>query len=66
MSDDSHGPHAVGLNNDLTKEYLLSAGVKDLWYLEESEVPNAGGRKTRSVKLPGEWWSHPFWGKAQS
>ncbi len=66
MSDDSHGPHAVGLNYDLTKEYLLSAGVKDLWYLEESEVPNAGGRKTRPVKLPGEWWSHPFWNKAQT
>ena len=61
LSDDSHGPQAVGLNYALVKEYLESAGIKELWYLEESTVPNAGGRKTRPVRLAGEWQLHRFW-----
>ncbi|KAK2467325.1 hypothetical protein APHAL10511_000560 [Amanita phalloides] len=61
LSDDSHGPQTVGLNYGLIQEYLLSAGVDELWYLEESDVPNAGGRKTRPVRLPGEWWTNSFW-----
>ena len=63
LSDDSHRPQGVGLDYELVKEYLLSVGVKELWYLEESSVPNAGGRKIRCVRLPGEWWSHSFWMK---
>ncbi|KAF8631672.1 hypothetical protein AX15_002258 [Amanita polypyramis BW_CC] len=63
LSDDAHQPQTVGLNYDLVKEYLLSVGVKELWYLEENTFPNAGGRKTKCVQLPGEWWNHPFWMK---
>ncbi|PFH53503.1 hypothetical protein AMATHDRAFT_137612 [Amanita thiersii Skay4041] len=61
LSDDSHGPQAVGRNYDSLREYLISSGVTELWYLEESLVPNGGGRMTRAKQLNMEWWNHPFW-----
>jgi len=61
ISDDSHGPHAVGLHYDLVKDYLISVGIQSLWYLDVSPSRNAGGRKTIPVKLPGDWRAHPFW-----
>ncbi|KAI0037012.1 Polymerase/histidinol phosphatase-like protein [Vararia minispora EC-137] len=61
LSDDSHGPHAVGLNYIRMREYLLGAGVREIWKLEQSVDPNAGGRYSRAVRVEGEWWKHPFW-----
>ncbi|KAF8627140.1 hypothetical protein AX17_006357 [Amanita inopinata Kibby_2008] len=61
LSDDSHGPHTVGLDYNLVKEYLVSAGITELWYLERSSPPNSGGRKVRPAKFCGDWWNHAFW-----
>lgn len=33
LSDDSHGPQAVGLNYTRLRAYLREVGVKDIWYL---------------------------------
>ncbi|KAJ6617085.1 histidinol-phosphatase [Mycena sp. CBHHK59/15] len=61
LSDDSHGPHAVGLNYGRLPEYLKRVGVSDLWFLEDSETPNAAGRNVRAVKMDQDWATHPFW-----
>ncbi|KAI0046325.1 histidinol phosphate phosphatase H [Auriscalpium vulgare] len=62
LSDDSHGPHAVGLNYGRLRDYLLRAGVRELWALERSKVPNPGGRYMEPVRVEGDWWDHAFWG----
>ncbi|KAJ7165422.1 Polymerase/histidinol phosphatase-like protein, partial [Mycena filopes] len=62
LSDDSHGPHAVGLNYARLPEYLQRAGVTELWFLEHSETPNpSSGRHTRATKMDQPWAAHPFW-----
>ncbi|KAN0103571.1 histidinol phosphate phosphatase H [Russula decolorans] len=61
LSDDSHGPQAVGLNFQQTRDYLLRIGVRELWTLERTSVPNTGGRHTRAVRVGGNWWEHAFW-----
>ena len=61
LSDDSHGPHAIGLNYDRLLPYLRKVGITKLWYLKQSPEPNAGGRYVRAVKLDGEWSNHDFW-----
>ncbi|KAK0451493.1 Polymerase/histidinol phosphatase-like protein [Armillaria borealis] len=61
LSDDSHGPHAVGLNYDRVAKYLRSVNVAELWYLQRSMNVNAAGRKIQSVRLDGDWWDHTFW-----
>ncbi|KAM6501045.1 polymerase/histidinol phosphatase-like protein [Amanita muscaria] len=61
ISDDSHSPHDVGVNYDRVRHYLESVGIKELWYLKESTTRNAGGRMVIPEKLPGDWWTHPFW-----
>jgi len=61
LSDDSHGPHAVGLNYDRLAEYLRQVGLGELWFLKYSARPNAIGRHVCSVKVEGNWWDHPFW-----
>ncbi|KAF7302168.1 Histidinol-phosphatase [Mycena indigotica] len=61
LSDDSHGPHAVGLNYGRLPDYLHRAGVQDLWTLAPSDAPNPGGRMVIPVKLDGDWKKHAFW-----
>ncbi|RDB16037.1 putative histidinol-phosphatase [Hypsizygus marmoreus] len=61
LSDDSHGPHAVGLNYHRLAEYLRAVGVSELWYLQRCETPNSAGRNVRPVRVDGEWWKHTFW-----
>ncbi|KAH9990211.1 histidinol phosphate phosphatase H [Russula compacta] len=61
LSDDSHGPHAVGLNYRRTRDYLLHIGVRELWTLERTSAQNTGGRHTGSVRISGNWWEHAFW-----
>ncbi|KAJ7058490.1 Polymerase/histidinol phosphatase-like protein [Mycena amicta] len=48
LSDDSHGPHAVGLNYARIPDYLHRAGVQELWTL----MP---------ARLDSEWAAHAFW-----
>jgi histidinol-phosphatase (PHP family) len=61
LSDDSHGPHAVGLNYQKMRDYLLRIGVRELWTLERTRDQNAGGRSTAPVRVSGNWWDHDFW-----
>ncbi|KIY69938.1 histidinol phosphate phosphatase H [Cylindrobasidium torrendii FP15055 ss-10] len=61
LSDDSHGPHMVGLNYGPTAEYLRRMNVTELWYLERTSVANEGGRWVRPAQVKGDWWEHPFW-----
>jgi histidinol-phosphatase (PHP family) len=61
LSDDSHGPHAVGLNYDRMFKYLRRHGLEEIWYLQTSTKRNAAGRLVQPAKFEGEWWTHPFW-----
>jgi len=61
LSDDSHGPAAVGLNYHRLFQYLRDLGVHELWHLRQSPNENAGGRRTAPIKLDGQWWDHTFW-----
>ena len=61
LSDDSHGPHAVGLNYHRLPEYLQAVSISELWVLQCSNVPNAAGRTIQAVKLSGEWLHHELW-----
>ncbi|KAI5121603.1 hypothetical protein M0805_009474 [Coniferiporia weirii] len=65
ISDDSHGPHAVGLNYSRLYNYLRDVGIKELWYLQRTEQAGAGlgGRCMKAAKLEGEWWLDEFWRK---
>ncbi|KIM38841.1 hypothetical protein M413DRAFT_75462 [Hebeloma cylindrosporum] len=61
LSDDSHGPQAVGLNYHRLREYLIHVDVSELWYLQRSSTSNAAGRTIQAVKFDGEWLDHDFW-----
>ncbi|KAJ7840453.1 hypothetical protein B0H13DRAFT_1649695, partial [Mycena leptocephala] len=61
LSDDSHVPHAVGLNHGRLPAYLRRAGVTELWRLQQSEMPNATGRNVSAVKMDQHCGDHPFW-----
>ncbi len=53
MSDDSHGPHAVGLNYDRLYRYMQEVGIKELWYLANDHAPSEG-RGLQPAKIRGE------------
>ena len=59
LSDDSHGPQAVGLNYTKMKKYLRANGVKDVWRLRPSSSPNAAGRYVEAV-LVDNVFDNPF------
>ena len=61
LSDDSHGPHAVGLNYHRLPEYLQAMAISELWFLQRSNAPNVAGRTIQAAKLSGEWLDHKFW-----
>ncbi|KAG6847432.1 hypothetical protein H0H93_008155 [Arthromyces matolae] len=63
LSDDSHGPQAVGLNYHRLHQYLDDVGVNEIWYLQKSETANAAGRRVEPRKLQGNWRQHVFWQK---
>ncbi|KAI0700216.1 Polymerase/histidinol phosphatase-like protein [Cytidiella melzeri] len=65
LSDDSHGPHAVGLNYARLAEYMRRVGVEQLWAIGHYSSPNSSGRLTRCIKVDGNWWEHPFWASHQ-
>ena len=60
LSDDSHGPQAVGLNYTKMKKYLRANGVKDVWRLRSSSSPNVAGRYVEAV-LVDNVFDNPFW-----
>jgi histidinol-phosphatase (PHP family) len=61
LSDDSHGPHAVGLNYGRLAEYLQTASVSELWYLQKTDTQNAAGRRIQPARLAGKWSDSAFW-----
>ncbi|PCH44373.1 histidinol phosphate phosphatase H [Wolfiporia cocos MD-104 SS10] len=61
LSDDSHGPHAVGLNYSRLAEYVREVGIDELWVLHRTAAPNAGGRYLHPRRVEGNWWEHSFW-----
>ena len=63
LSDDSHGPHAVGLNYHRLPEYLQTVAISELWFLQRSNTPNVAGRTVQAAaaKVSGEWLEHEFW-----
>lgn len=61
LSDDSHGPHAVGLNYDRLADYLRRMGIEELWFLQYSATPNPLGRPVSAFRVEGDWWKDSFW-----
>ncbi|KAJ7148065.1 hypothetical protein C8R43DRAFT_889136, partial [Mycena crocata] len=61
LSDDSHGPHAVGFNYGQVQEYLRHAADTELWFLKQSESPNSCGSNVRCVKMDQYWATYPCW-----
>ena len=68
LSDDSHGISYVGLNYGSMKDYLVSQGLEEVWYLvpaasAPSEAVPLGRRgRVKAVRMNG-WAEHPFWTK---
>ncbi|KAL5478312.1 hypothetical protein ACEPAI_2496 [Sanghuangporus weigelae] len=60
LSDDSHGPHAVGLNYDKLYAYLRELGITELWYLQ-TDGSVQRDRRAKPFKLEGKWWLNEFW-----
>ncbi|KAI0633937.1 histidinol phosphate phosphatase H [Trametes polyzona] len=68
LSDDSHGPHAVGLNYHRLPEYARRVGISELWTLERPQTrthQNAGGRWLVPRKISDPWINHPFWNRTK-
>ncbi|KAG0146836.1 hypothetical protein CROQUDRAFT_43808 [Cronartium quercuum f. sp. fusiforme G11] len=70
LSDDSHGPHQVGLNYSGVLEYLSKHRIRSLWFLKPitdktSDLSTEGllhpRRRVRALLLSGEWSKHPSW-----
>ena len=64
LSDDSHGPHAVGLNYYRLAEYVRRVSISNLWVLttpSTTDGSNVGRRGLASHSVPGKWWEDPFW-----
>ncbi|WWC58564.1 uncharacterized protein I303_101107 [Kwoniella dejecticola CBS 10117] len=68
LSDDSHGVSYVGLNYTRMRDYLLSQGVTEVWYLvssakdkqEYDEDIRNDRRRVFARKMP-DWEKHAFW-----
>ena len=66
LSDDSHGVQQVGLNYTRMRDYLLAAGVSEVWTLvrsdqatpEDEQVGTSTRVRARRVQ---EWTKHSFW-----
>ncbi|KAH9848000.1 histidinol phosphate phosphatase H [Lenzites betulinus] len=64
LSDDSHGPHAVGLNYNRLPDYARRVCIEDLWVLERrsgATGKNVAGRGVVPRKVASPWTLHPFW-----
>ncbi|KDE09183.1 histidinol-phosphatase (PHP family) [Microbotryum lychnidis-dioicae p1A1 Lamole] len=59
LSDDSHGPQAVGLHYDQTYSYLVEMGLQELWHLAPAPVGSADSNVSRGVvarQIEGRPW----------
>ncbi|GAA6058521.1 hypothetical protein JCM10212_006960 [Sporobolomyces blumeae] len=63
LSDDSHGPQAVGLHYDRAYEYLEDRGVRELWYLAPKPSMSQSGdlkqgfvRQVEARRIDGTPW----------
>ncbi|TFL04577.1 Polymerase/histidinol phosphatase-like protein [Pterulicium gracile] len=59
LSDDSHGPHAVGLNYPRLRTYLLDQGVTELWHL--SYKPSIQGIEQGEMPEECKFWERFGW-----
>ncbi|WVF70889.1 hypothetical protein IAT40_005684 [Kwoniella sp. CBS 6097] len=78
LSDDSHGVSYVGLNYLKMREYLVSEGIDEIWYLVSSDQRSQSttdhdqrretvGSRGRVVAKELEGWAdHPFWKKLEA
>ncbi|THH30781.1 hypothetical protein EUX98_g3400 [Antrodiella citrinella] len=66
LSDDSHGPHAVGLNYARMKEYVERLGIQEIWVLDRTDQPHTAGRYTRPRKVADNYLEHKFWSQSIS
>lgn len=67
LSDDSHGPQAVGNHYKAARDYLERMGVDELYFLAplSSSEGNVGRRQTEVRRVKGDWRNLPFWGTAK-
>ena len=63
LSDDSHGPKAVGLNYLRMKDYLAESGIKEIWFLADRLEGQAATGKAQAKRYEGDWATDVFWGK---
>jgi len=64
LSDDSHGPQAVGLNYGKMFRFLREeVGLTELYYLKRTtgEARSKAGRNIEVVRVVDDWWTDPFW-----
>jgi len=45
LSDDAHGPDAIGQDYDKLEEYIHDLGLLDYWFLGGGDAPNPSGRQ---------------------
>jgi histidinol-phosphatase (PHP family) len=64
LSDDSHGPHAVGLNYDRLRDYVQRIGLKELWYLGHGERSEVSGRCLVPIVATIDWSNTASWTNA--
>ncbi|GJN90573.1 hypothetical protein Rhopal_003585-T1 [Rhodotorula paludigena] len=59
LSDDSHGPQAVGLHYDRAYNYLRERNVQELWQLvptDKASAPGEGQRGVKAERIEGQPW----------
>ena len=56
LSDDSHGPLAVGLHYDKTFEYIRDRNLAELYCLVEEAGVDGGRPAVVPVVVPGKPW----------
>lgn len=65
LSDDAHGPDAVGKHYRQAKDYLERMGVTMLHHLVPTSGGKVGRRRTEARRVEGDWRELPFWSKSR-
>ncbi|KAH9811356.1 polymerase/histidinol phosphatase-like protein [Melampsora americana] len=72
LSDDSHGPHQVGMNYAGVYNYLTKHKVQEIWFLEQvtknpcdllDKTIMLPRKRVKASVLSDQWQDHPFWSK---
>lgn len=67
LSDDSHGPQAVGLNYGRLRDYLVENNIRNIWFLasradsEDSQEPMGRFGTLVARPMPANWSEDAFW-----